>query len=381
MRSIKKIKQFLTLVLLGVFLFSCQKETIKKTQPALLSETDVSVELATSVAKNFAYDQAVSKQLKRSIEKSAFRANDFKSEQKVKKVVSIKSAEQLPAFYIVNLEPEGFVLVSGNKKEAPILAFSETGYFEYDSLSIKSIGLFDWIEARKNRIKELRNNPSIDVVDRIEKQWDYMAPPEGDDDEVIISGGTVYQQVGPLLNTTWNQGCGYNNLLASCSSGGSCSRVWAGCVATATAQVMRYWQHPSSYTWSAMPNNSGSNETSRLMKDIGDAVDMNYDCSGSGASTEDARDALVNEFGYSSGAQYVYVHSDVVVTQLNYHYPLIMRGEGSGGHAFVCEGYRRNRHIVIHNPGTYYEYETSIISDFYLWMNWDGGITRWLVSL
>jgi hypothetical protein len=109
------------------------------------------------------------------------------------------------------------------------------------------------------------------------------------------------------------------------------------------------------------------------MRDIGDAVDMNYGCNGSGASTEDARDALVYEFGYSSSAEHVHVHSDVVVTQLNYNYPLIMRGEGSGGHAFVCEGYKRTRHIQIHNPGTYYEYETSFISGFYLYMNWGWG--------
>jgi hypothetical protein len=370
MRSIKQTKRFLTFILLGLFLFSCQKEIIEESQLTQLSETDVSAELAITVAKNFAYDQEVSNQLKSGLKKSAFRTADFKSTQKVKEVVTIKSSDFLPAFYIINLEPKGYVIVSGNKKETPILAFSDSGYFEYDTLAIKTIGLYEWMENRKKRIKELRNNPSIEVADSVEEQWDYMAPPEGGDDEVIISGGTVYEQVGPLLSTTWNQGCGYNNLLSTCSSGGSCGRVWTGCVATATAQVMRYWEHPSSYTWSAMPNTSGSDETSRLMRDIGNAVDMDYGCSGSSASTEDARDALVDDFGYSSSAQYVYVHSDVVVTQLNYHYPLIMRGEGSGGHAFVCEGYKRNRHIQIHNPGTYYEYETSIISDFYLYMNW-----------
>jgi hypothetical protein len=371
MRSIKQTKRFLILILLGLFLFSCQNENFEETQLLPQSETDVSKELAKTVAKNFAYDQEVSKQLKNGLKKSAFRTTDFKSEQKVKEVITIKTSNQLPAFYIINLEPKGYVIVSGNKKETPILAFSDSGYFEYDSLAIKTIGLYDWMENRKKRIKELRNNPSIEVADSVVEQWVYMAPPE--DDEVIISGGTVYEQVGPLLSTTWNQGCGYNNLLESCSSGGSCGRVWAGCVATATAQVMRYWEHPSSYSWSAMPNGSGSNETSRLMRDIGDAVDMNYGCNGSGASTEDARDALVYEFGYSSSAEYVHVHSDVVVTQLNYNYPLIMRGEGSGGHAFVCEGYKRTRHIQIHNPGTYYEYETSFISGFYLYMNWGWG--------
>ena len=50
-----------------------------------------------------------------------------------------------------------------------------------------------------------------------------------------------------------------------------------------------------------------------------------------------------------------------------------MRGnspDGGTGHAWVCDGYRRNINIVIHNPGTVYEYESSFVSDFYLRMNW-----------
>ena len=58
---------------------------------------------------------------------------------------------------------------------------------------------------------------------------------------------------------------------------------------------------------------------------------------------------------------------------MNAQWPVVIRGSllnGTGGHAWVCDGYRRNRHVLIHNPGTYYEYETSFISDFYLRMNW-----------
>jgi len=151
-------------------------------------------------------------------------------------------------------------------------------------------------------------------------------------------------------------------------------RAWAGCVATATGQVMKYWEHPNTYTWSAMPLTSGSSETSALLAEIGDEVNMDYDCNSSSASTSAARNALVNDFDYSSSAAYVVADGTTIVLQIDNEWPVIMRGSGSGGgHAWVCDGYRRNRHIQIHNPGTPYEYETSFITDFYLYMNWGWG--------
>jgi len=195
---------------------------------------------------------------------------------------------------------------------------------------------------------------------------------------VFVFGGTVHEQEGPLLTTTWDQGCGYNDLVPySCSSGGACGKVWAGCTATAIAQVMRYWESPSSYNWSIMPNHSGSYETSRLLSDIGDAVDMNWGCNGSTASLSNARYALVNTFGYSSYASLIDFNTYEAVLQLELQRPFIMQGFNPSnsyvGHAWVCDGYKRNKYIWIHNPGTYYEYEIHTYSPLYLWMNWGWG--------
>jgi hypothetical protein len=59
-----------------------------------------------------------------------------------------------------------------------------------------------------------------------------------------------------------------------------------GCVAVATAQIMKYYQYPNSYNWSIMPNNPGSLETARLMKEIGERLGVKYDCDASSAKTE-----------------------------------------------------------------------------------------------
>lgn len=81
-------------------------------------------------------------------------------------------------------------------------------------------------------------------------------------------------QLNPLCTTTWDQSPNYN---AMCP-GGSVT----GCVATAMAQVMKYWNHPAqgtgmhsynhdvygtltanfgatTYQWSSMPNSISSN--------------------------------------------------------------------------------------------------------------------------
>lgn len=380
MDKLKETRWVLTLILIGLFISSCQKNKLEETLLTVQSETDVSIELATTVAKNFVYDQAFFQRSSNDLKNSSLRTLDFKSDQKIKEITIAKSFDDLLAFYVVEFDPEGFVIVAGNRKETPILAFSENGCFEYDPSTIESTGLHEWIETIKKKIAELRNNPLIEVADSIEEQWDYMAPPE--DDEIVISGGTVYEQKGPYLSTSWNQGIGYNEEapFCNCAIPGN-GKAFTGCVATATAQVMKFWEYPSSYNWNEMPNNTGCIETSKLMRDIADEVDMNWGCyseGGSGAVTSKVRNALVSKFGYSNEVKYTIVNFNTIVTQLNYGWPVIMRGrepDNSGGHTWVCDGYKRNRHITIHNPGTYYEYETSTISSYYLQMNWGWGGT------
>ena len=58
---------------------------------------------------------------------------------------------------------------------------------------------------------------------------------------------------------------------------------------------------------------------------------MNYGCSSSGAVTEDVVDALVDEFNYSSSANYVHLWGSTIVTQLNHGWPVLMRGREPNG--------------------------------------------------
>ena len=360
------------------FFFSCSENELKiDLTPPDTNETDVSVELATTAAQNFSHFTAfLNNPGESDLKSSQFISSNFKSDRKIKKTLTITCEDELPAFYVVQFEPEGYVIVAASKKESPILAFSETGHFEYNP-NIPS-GLTHWMEIRKKRIRELRSNPSVEVSNNIKEQWDGVAPPE--DEEEIISGGTVEEKVGPLLDPIgWSQGAGFNEYCPdyNCYGYGTPDngKAWAGCVAVATGQVMKYWEYPNTYAWNLMPDKTGSMETSRLLRDIGDLVNMSYGCDISGAVTAKAKDALVS-YGYSSSAVFVDFNTSTLKSQFNLGWPVIMRGAaapGIGGHAWVCDGYKRNKYIKIHNPGTYYEYETYTYSSLYMSANWGWG--------
>ncbi len=304
----------------------------------------------------------------------------------INEIITIPDEDNSPSLYVVTFVPDGYVIVSATKKESPILGYSQNSVFDFDKLPY---GLALWLVDRMDKIQILKYSESIKIADEIEKQWAQRAPDHGE--ETVVSGGSAHAQKGPLLTTLWGQKMSYNTLLTKIDG----SSPPTGCVATAMAQVMKYHEFPTNYNWSAMPNRIGTNETAQLMKDIGEAVNMNYSLGASGARLEDARDALINRFGFSNTARYVDYNSNTVVSEIENNRPVFMEGyrtyytTTSGwwifkktthnyekGHAWVCDGYRITSDLTIHNPETLYEYTTSTTNGYFLHMNWGWGGRR-----
>ena len=111
----------------------------------------------------------------------------------------------------------------------------------------------------------------------------------------------------------------------------------------------------TTYNWASMPNSLNSNNISvaTLLYHLGVSVDMQYSPSGSGAFSSDARDALVEYFGYSENAALLPKNSFPIETfkykiknELNLNRPVYYSGSSnSGGHAFVCDGYQGDNHF------------------------------------
>lgn len=170
--------------------------------------------------------------------------------------------------------------------------------------------------------------------------------------------------VSPLLTSTWDQDDPYNYYAPGNNQFTHCA---AGCVAVAMGQVMNYWKYPvwqpdriKQIDWCNMtdqldPFGSTLEEidaVAGLLYECGLSVNMCY-CNGgygSSANTQDVRDALVNQFGYSNDADFQlrFWHNNNtwigrIKNNLNHSWPVIYRGRssttGGSGHAFVCDGY------------------------------------------
>lgn len=260
-------------------------------------------------------------------------------------------------FYIANYSNNSFVVISGDKRLIPILAFSTEGNFEFKKNRLPG-GLIDWFnEAESNIVKARTNNKKQSKVTKL--IWDYIfdtnkiPPPTGCNNETEI--------INPLLNTNWGQWHGYNNFAPNMNCNSVNSNAPSGCVATAMAQIIRYHEQPSNYNYSIMPNmrnatsppwnSAGFNEISQLMRDAANSVVMDWGCDGSGADSEDIDNALRNNFGYSSARINNYI-SEIFKNEIRADRPVIFKGStkncflgifcwGEGGHAWVGDGFKR----------------------------------------
>jgi len=154
-----------------------------------------------------------------------------------KEILTVKTGEK-NAFYIVNFNPTGFIILSASDAVVPVLGSSTDSNFTFENLPPQLLYLLD---SYKKQIKEIEDQ-NILPTDNIKQKWSKYS---GNETSVIPSNSlksvtTLPSQVAPLLSTTWNQNNGWNNFcpLSSSGPGGHC---YVGCVGVAFAQVLYYW--------------------------------------------------------------------------------------------------------------------------------------------
>ena len=275
-------------------------------------------------------------------------------------------------YYAFNVDGGGFIIVAGEDRATPILGYSDKGGIDFNNLPAP---LQDLLDGYKAEIEFLRDYKGDDLV---------QAPVS------FNASGTVE----PLISTTWGQEMPYY-LQCPLYQGEYCV---VGCVATAMAQVMNYWQYPTSlssvsryYCYDiggyvqALPattidyslmldsychwdwdnsqlvqdtyTDAQAQEVAKLGRYCGQAVKMGYSPEGSGAYTDDQLSAM-KKFGYSSAALYSkggsggwswggssnYSTSQweaMIRTELDAGRPILYSANdpSNGGHAFICDGY------------------------------------------
>jgi hypothetical protein len=284
-------------------------------------------------------------------------------------VYTERSSDGQPVYFVFDVNNEGgFVIVSAEDAGFPIIGSSNTGHYV---IPAANNNVDFWMTKRKNEVIAMRAN-NAKASQEITQTWtSYINnTPDKTKSQTLSS-------VNPLCSTTWDQSPYYNAMCPHNSV--------TGCVATAMAQIMKYWKYPSvgvgstcyydetqygfqenygelcatfdtsHYVWSAMPNNvtSANKEVAKLMYDCGVSVNMDYSPSGSGAVVigpyPAAEDAYAQFFNYNS--YYIdgvmeasYTTSawiSLLENELNNKRPVQYQGTDptQGGHSWVCDGY------------------------------------------
>ena len=285
------------------------------------------------------------------------------------------------AFYLfAPAEGEGFVIVAADDRVRPVLAYS----FHNNAMR-GTVGpaMSWWLDGWQQQIDELRKEKDGER----NEEWKQLLEGKGIPQPLTV--------VDPMLTTQWGQDTPYNDSCPTRIEFGATVRALTGCVATAMAQVMKYWNYPergtgthtynsvsffglgytfgeqtanfgaTTYDWGNMPDhltvsspNVQKAAVATLMYHCGVASDMYYGSAnygGSGAQIinipylreGNALNGMVKYLGYSSSATGLErikyddnTWTALVRGELDASRPIIYAGfDQSFGHCFVCDGY------------------------------------------
>jgi hypothetical protein len=332
----------------------------------------------------------------------------------VRRVEIFKDDVSDPLYYVVYLNPRGYVIVPADDCVEPILAFAPSG--KYDPADTNPLGALvsrdikrrmkyarsKVVEARQQG-REFAAAGSLAVAQR---KWTSFRNMAQGREAGVASVSDV--RVGPLVASSWDQ----------MDVGGTpCYNFYTpgpnyptGCIAAAMGQLMRYYQYPTTgvgtttfaitvdftpttaslrggngsggpYDWSDMVlvptasiTASQRQAIGALLYDAGVSVNMDYEdlaFGGSSANTLDAANSLVNTFSYGNAIRGFNANADIgapLITMLNPNLDAdrpaligIHDSVSGSGHAVVCDGYG-------YDTGTLYHH---------LNMGWSGTDNAW----
>ena len=265
---------------------------------------------------------------------------------------------------------KGFVIISGDDHSEPVLAYSLSSPFPIENMPAH---VRAWLDGYDRQIVA---NAGGMQSKSVSKRWrDVVA---------AVPEGVAKELIPKMIETKWGQSPYYNHFCPS--DGNEYSRPPCGCTATATAQIMKYFNHPSTgygygsfthhhyglltadyghttYQWDSMPVRLNEYSTqaqidavATLIYHIGVAVHMDYQVGGSAGKTASygyggepsSENAFKYFFGYSpyiwTAFRIDYSLEDwklLMLNELRNGRPILYAGydEVQSGHAFIIDGY------------------------------------------
>jgi len=202
------------------------------------------------------------------------------------------SGTSVASFYVFSVNSrKGWVMVSVDDQVMPVLAYSDEYAFDINNMAPATK---EWIGNYASQISFLIQH-KVPAKPETANSWNSL-----------INGSSKHNTqrttaiVGPLLATAWNQEYPYNVLCPYVII--DSTNAVTGCVATAMAQVMKYWNWPpvgcgfhtysdppfgnlsanfgaTAYQWALMQDDPGYQPDTAiavLMHDAGVSVNMEY---------------------------------------------------------------------------------------------------------
>ena len=310
-------------------------------------------------------DQETAKRLAQSFVKANFEFTRQSSDLNL--VYTAFSNRGEACYYVFNVGDTGFVILAADDNHRPIIGYSDKGTFNLDDMAP---ALADYLEVVRQGIIEASAKSSAPVA--VSADWAML---EKCGRLVSRHGG---REDNYLVQTTWNQNYPYNYFCPE-GEGGPGGHCYAGCVATAAAQLMKYWDHPihgqgsytytpedhpeygpltvnfgeATYDWDNMPASISADSpleqieaVAQLIYHVGVSVDMNYRPTSSGAVTGKLCQTMPAYFFYTDQMDNLYredytheAYMQLVINAIDMSWPMVQRG---GGHAYVLDGYNDN---------------------------------------
>ena len=297
-------------------------------------------------------------------------------------VRTFDAKDGIAALYVFSNSSDGsYIVVSADDLALPLLGYADAGSFNDSPLS----PAFEWwMNEYASQIEYARANnlPSSEAQEMILRRDRESRSP-----------------ITPMIRTNWDQVPPFND---QCPKYGL-ERTYTGCVATAMAQVMKYWNYPERgqgsitynastlqkklsmdfskqpFEWDNMIDNYFSGDYTEeeasavayLMKAAGYAVRSDFGTDSTGALAMYIRDGLIRFFNYDGNARYdlriMYSGAEwerKIYDNLVNVGPLLYGGGSmiGGGHSFVCDGYDKDGYF-------HFNWGWSGISDGYFLLN------------
>jgi len=287
----------------------------------------------------------------------------------------------VPSMYLFAAPAEGWIIMAATTVLSPVIAYTDENAWQESRVPSQ---LEWWLENYNTLICEVQKADAEKALDD-NADWTVLA-------NRGLKNGTKARVT--LMTSSWDQGDndGYTyNMFSPTVNDTVCP---TGCVATALAQICRYYEYPCNpqgvvnYKWetgggrltidfdtvpsldySLMPNKivysstyEKRREVSRLAYYLGLAMKMDYGPDGSGVAAQyNVASAMARFFKFRTGVSLYRsgvndtAFLNTIRRDLLDSYPVYMHGSSStgggvhaAGHAWVCDGYQTDNETMYH---------------------------------